>query len=116
MRKKLIAAIVVALISLAAAVAVVFFMENKSPFNEIGENGGESFVETTDEPKADVTAEPTEETVGISLPTENSDEVTPELTIAPEDFVPAETSDSDETQDPNATEDPDENATPEIDF
>ena len=55
------------------------------------------------------TTEPTEETVGLSLPTENPDEVTPEDSFDADDLVPPATVGSENS---GETESPDDNETP----
>ncbi len=89
MRKKLIAAIIAALLLLAVAVGVIVYMERDS-----GVPNG---------------SEPTEETVGLSLPTENPDEVAPEDSFDQEDLVPPVTAGSENS---GETESPDDNETP----
>jgi cytoskeletal protein RodZ len=120
MRNKLIALIIVLLILVAAAVGAIVYMEGRTSANPTGEStpdtsaaesapGTEAPVETTEAPQETV-----EETVGISLPTENPDEVTPEVTFDPEDTTPAQTVSPDAGQDEDATVDPDENETPQM--
>lgn len=104
MRKKLIAAIVAALILLAAAVGVVIYMETKGA----AEPGFTVPSGTT----ADVTEavpETTEETVGMTFPTENPDDVTPDDAFTDEDIVPPVTGDAGTGE----TEDRESNETPE---
>ncbi len=112
MRKKLIAAIVVALILLILTVCAAIYLENKSA--EIPEQTSpeetsavDATVEITEAP-----AEPTEETVGMTFPTENPDDVTPEDTFTDENIVPPVTDYSGTGE----TEDPDANETPEDEF
>lgn len=121
MRKKLIAAILIVLILLAAAVAAVLYMEGRLGFNQPEQTTpGTSEAETTlttDPASTDEAPEATTEpVVEISLPTEDPNDVTPEVTFDPNDTTPPETIDPEATQDPDATEDPDENALPEMDF
>lgn len=109
MKKKLIAAIVVVLILLAAAIGVIVYMEKEPTEDPQQTTAPEASVETTE---ATDPVETTEETVGISLPTEDPDEVTPEVTFGEEDIVPPVTG---ETA-PAETEGPDANETPEDEF
>lgn len=90
MRKKLIAAIIVVLLLIAAAVGVIVYMESG--------------------PGDATEPEVTEETVGISLPTEDPDEVTPEDSFGENDVVPPATDGIEYT---GETENPDSNETPE---
>ena len=111
MRKKLIAAIIVVLILLAAAVGVIVYME-KAP----AEAGEETTAPATTVPATsgdettEAPVETTEETVGLSLPTEDPDDVTPEATFGEEDImpsVPVETG-TGETEGPDANESPED--------
>ena len=106
MKKKLITALIAVLILLAAAVSVLVYMNNRDLESKPVQSVTDGIQETTEEP--------TEETVGISLPTENPDEVSPEITFPDVEMEATEAPTS--TQDPDATEDSDENATPELDF
>lgn len=110
MKKKLIAAIVVALILLAAAIGVIVYMEREPSEDPQQTTAPEaSTAEPTEESEP---VETTEETVGISLPTEDPDEVTPEVTFGEEDIVPPVTGETT----PMETEGPDANETPEDEF
>ena len=121
MRKKLITALVVAAILLAAAVGVIMFLESNpgetpTPGVETtapaGDNTKPSDAATEPSEPAETT-EPVEETVGISLPTEDPDDVFPEETFGEEDEVPPITVDPSA---PPATEDRDSNELPEDEF
>ncbi len=102
LKKKLIAVIIALLLLIAAAVGVIVYMESNG-----GETtGSESGVTDSKDNEA------TEETVGLSLPTENSDEVAPDVTFGGENIVPPVTSNTDTGE----TEDPDANETPEDEF
>lgn len=111
MRKTLIAAIIVVAILLAAAIGIIVYMESAP-----SEQGDEttvpetSTVQPSEEAETEEPVETTEETVGISLPTENPDEVTPEVTFGEEDIVPPVTGDipTGETEDPDANETPED--------
>ena len=118
MKKKLIAALIVAILLLAAAVGVVVYMElgrNEDPAGSTPavtdpvDNRNPSSAEETD--PEETTEEPTEETVGISLPTEDPDQVAPEYTWPEDETGSQETA---APVDPDATFDPDENETPEM--
>lgn len=112
MRKTLIAAIIVALVLLAAAIGVIVYME-KVP-SEPGKETtapATSATETTEMP-AESTVETTEETVALSLPTENPEEVTPEVTFGEEEDIPSFPVETGTGE----TEDPDANLTPEDEF
>lgn len=120
MKKSLIAALIVLSLLLAVAIGVVVYMENKSNDDpaestpaasdtnpdDTQENPSEQESETED-----TAVETTEETVGISLPTEDPNEVGPEYTWPENDTEPDETA---APGDPDATWDPDENETPEM--
>lgn len=110
MRKKLIAAIVVVLILLAAAVGVLIYLENRP--GETPDETKPGASETQGVPSENETEKEAEEvTVGISLPTENPDEVGPDYTWSENDTTPPETA---APAEPGATQDPDENETPEM--
>lgn len=116
MKKKLIAALVIAALLLAGAVGVVVYLENRPSGNP--DPGKETTVapvdpsDNTDMSAPAETAEPTEaeeETIGLTFPTENPDEVMPAETFSEEDEVPPV------SVDPNApqeTEDRESNETP----
>ena len=93
MRKKLIAAIIAVLFMIAAAVGVIVYME-RDP-GKTGDAGS---------------SESTEETVGLSLPTEDPSEAAPEDSFGEDDIAPPATAGS---ENPGQTEDPDSNETPE---
>lgn len=103
MRKKLIAAIIVLLCLVAAAVGVIIFMESKP-----GESSGSENAVTDFETQDPV--ETTEETVGLSLPTEDPGEVAPEDSFDEDAFLPPATGSSGNS---GETESPDANETPE---
>ena len=110
MRKKLIAAIIAVLILIAAAVGVIVFMESK-PAEQPGETSSSDVPATVTEPaETEPAVETTEETVGLTFPTENPDDVTPEDTFAEEDVVPPVTGDPTigETEGPDANEGPED--------
>lgn len=114
MKKKLIVAIVLLSIVLAAAVGAVVYLESNHQ-NDPAVTDPSSAMDTS-APQEDTTAAqeteaPVEETVGISLPTENPDEVGPEYTWPENETGPQETA---APVDPDATWDPDENETPEM--
>lgn len=121
MSKKLLGALIVALLLVAAAASFVFFMENRPeevPGETVGTNDGthQSDVSTTvpvEVTESTEQTEPTEETINISLPTENPDEMPPEDTFGEENMVPSVTVDPDV---PATTEDPDANVLPEDEF
>ena len=114
MKKALITAIVIAALLLAAAVGVLVYLQTGN-----GDHNGEKLPaasETTPaenpEGSGDDQQEPqqtTEETVGISLPTEDPDEVGPAYTWPEDEEGTGETA---APADPDATYDPDENETP----
>lgn len=106
MRNKLIAALIVVCILLAAAVGVLLFLEQGGNLPDA--SNGES---TAGQDHTDAPADDTEETVGISLPTEGEEERAPEVTWDEEEQVQVETAPS---VDSEATYDPDENALPEL--
>ena len=114
MRKKLIAALIAVCILLAAAVGVLIYMENKP--SQQPDDGTEpettAAVDDTSSDPVETTEviETTEETVGISLPTEDPDTAAPEETFGEEDVLPPATVDP---EIPATTEDPDANETPE---
>lgn len=110
MRKKLITALIVVCILLAAAVGVLVYMESR-PSEQPGETTAPAVTETQGVAETTQPVETTEETVGISLPAENPDEVTPEDTFGEEALVPPVTSGGENV--PETTEDPDANETPE---
>lgn len=99
MRKKLITAIIVVLFLIATAVGTIVYLENKPGESTIPESTGNP-VETT------------EETVGLSLPTENPNDVPPEDSFGDDDAAPAATG----SAIPSETEDPDANESPEDEF
>ena len=113
MKKKLIIALIVAVIVLAAAVGAVVYLENKPAADPAvtttapttADNAG---TEAATEPVE--TTEPTEETVIISLPTEDPSDTMPEETFGEENEVPDYTMDPDATE---GTEDRESNETPE---
>lgn len=104
MKKKLIIALIAALIVLAAAIGVVVYLENDRDVNP-----GETTAATADT-EAPETTEPAQETVGISLPTEDPADAMPEETFGQENEVPDYTMDPDATA---GTEDRESNETPE---
>ena len=114
MKKTLIAVLIVLSLLLAAAVGVVVYMETRGADEPEGSNPG-----TTESTPADTQLNPSEQeteaetipepTVGISLPTEDPDEVGPAYTWPEGETGPAETA---APGDPDATQDPDENETP----
>ena len=106
MKKKLIIALCVVALLLAAAVGAVIYLENRGSEEEPSAVGEPQV--TTD--ATDETPEATEETIIISLPTENTEDVLPEETFGEEDLIPPVTG---APQEPGATEDPDSNETPE---
>lgn len=116
MKKALIAVLIVLSLLLAAAVGVVVYLETRP-----GEAPDESTPGTSESTPADTQSAPTgettepeettRETVNISLPTENPDEVGPEFTWPENETGPQETA---APGDPDATWDPDENETPEM--
>ena len=112
MKKMLIAALVVALLLLAAAVGVVVYMETGTRANsaETGDptDPADTLVQTENIPE-ETTEAAGQETLGISLPTEDPDEVGPEYTWPEDETGTAETA---APGDPDATWDPDENETP----
>lgn len=110
MNKKLIALLIVLAVLLAAAIGVVVYLESDSPEQTTPGTEDDSVVTTAPEDPTDEVIETTEETVGISLPTEDPNEVSPEETFGEEDEVPPVTVDPDV---PATTEDPDANETPE---
>lgn len=112
MKKKLIVAIVLLSLVLAAAVGAVVYLENNGRDVPSVTEPASDVVTTA--PQEDTTApqetEATEEaTVGISLPTENPDEVGPGYTWPEDETGTQETA---APVDPDATWDPDENETP----
>lgn len=108
MRKKLIAALVVLAVLLACAVGVLIYLENRSADVPATEPGTEAPVDTT--AASEEAVETTEEeTVGITLETEDPSDVYPEETFTDEDVVPPVTVDPDV---PATTEDPDSNELP----
>ena len=115
MKKKLIIALIVAAIVLAAAVGAVVYLENKPAVDptettapttgeSVGTEGATDAAETTE------ASEPTEETIVVSLPTEDPSESMPEETFGEENEVPDYTMDPDATA---GTEDRESNETPE---
>ena len=120
MKKKLIAALVVAIFLLIAAVGVVLYMELGNHAGPSGSTPAASESVPADTAKSDTgetdgsennSEKSEEETVGISLPTENPEEVGPAYTWPEDDTGSAETA---APVDPDATFDPDENETPEM--
>lgn len=115
MKKKLIVAIVIVCILLAAAVAMLVYLETRQPDAQNETQPGETVSSVETQPSAPETQpqESTEETVGISLPTENPEEVGPPVTF------PEEGESEVVTTPPDASEhipDEDENETPKIGF
>ena len=114
MKKSLIAVLIVLSLLLAVAVGVVVYMESKA-----NEDPAESTPGTTESTPADTQQNPSQQetetetipeaTVGISLPTEDPDEVGPAYTWPEGETGPAETA---APGDPDATYDPDENEAP----
>lgn len=115
MKKKLIIALIAAAIVLAAAVGAVVYLENKSVVDpaettapttgeSVGTEGATDAAETTE------ATDPTEETIVISLPTEDPSESMPEETFGEENEIPDYTMDPDATA---GTEDRESNETPE---
>ena len=116
MNKKLIVALCVALILLAAAVGTVIYMEGRSAQDDTPATvpmNTTAAADATAGAAEETTEEPTEETVGISLPAEDPDDVSPEETFTQEDEV---TSETEAPQDPQETEDRESNETPEDEF
>lgn len=117
MNKKLIAVLIVLAVLLAAAIGVVVYLESSTPEETKPGVQDETVITTAPEESSvepsEEEIETTEETVGISLPTEDPDDVTPEETFGEEDEVPPVTVDPDV---PATTEDPDANETPEDTF
>lgn len=118
MKKKLIVALVVALLLLAAAVGIVLYMEIGPKDDPVGSTPAVTDPADVQQPGSsesgdagETTGEPTGETVGISLPTEDPDEVAPEYTWPEDETGSQETA---APVDPDATFDPDENETPEM--
>lgn len=114
MKKSLIAALIVVSLLLVAAVGVVVYMESKSNDEPAGSTPGVSEstpADTQQNPSEQETETETipEPTVGISLPTEDPNEVGPEYTWPEDETGTAETA---APGDPDATYDPDENETP----
>lgn len=114
MKKTLIAVLIVLSLLLAAAVGVVVYMESRAGDEPEGSTPGtsESAPADTQQDPSDPETQPAtipEPTVGISLPTEDPDEVGPAYTWPEGETEPAETA---APGDPDATQDPDENETP----
>lgn len=111
MRKKLIAAIIVVCIFLATAIALLVYLENPGREEDPTQTnpGASAGVQSTHEDSQAPTE--TEETVGISLPTEGTENLAPEFTWSEDNSIPPETA---APVDPDATFDPDENETPEM--
>lgn len=119
MKKTLIAVLIVLSLLLAAAVGVVVYLESKPGEAPEGSTPGTSESTPADTQQTPASEgsdsqetepqETTEETVGISLPTEDPNEVGPEYTWPEEEDGTQETS---ATADPDATWDSDENETP----
>lgn len=114
MKKSLIAVLIVLSLLLVAAVGVVVYMETKPDEDPAGSTPGasESTPADTRQDPSDPDTQPAtipEPTVGISLPTEDPDEVGPAYTWPEGETGPAETA---APGDPDATYDPDENETP----
>lgn len=112
MKKTLIAALIVVSLLLAAAVGVIVYMESRPDTNPVESTPGTSEsipADTKQEENTTAPEETTEETVGISLPTEDPDEVGPEYTWPENETGTQETA---APGDPDATWDPDENETP----
>ena len=112
MRKKLIAAIIVLLVLVAAGVGVIVYMETRNPSEQTGVSLPATSAPETTEAETEAPEQSVEATAGISLPTEESDEVTPEVTFGPEDTTPVQTVSPDGNQDENATGDFGEVTTP----
>ena len=118
MKKKLIAALVVAILLLIAAVGVVLYMElgnNEEPAGSVPAASESVPADTqqtqgTTVPGTD-SEEADEETSAVSLPTENPEEVGPAYTWPEDETGSVETA---APVDPDATFDPDENETPEM--
>ncbi len=111
MRKKLTAAIIVVCILLAAAVGFLVYMEGKpTETTDPSTTGAETTAPDGATQAQEETTEPTEETLGISLPTEDPAEVGPDMTFPSEEGTGATAP----SGDPDATWDPDENETPEM--
>lgn len=115
MKKKLIIVLIVAAIVLAAAVGAVVYLENKpaaDPTETTAPATGESVGTegATDAAEATEATDPTEETIVVSLPTEDPSESMPEETFGEENEVPDYTMDPDATA---GTEDRESNETPE---
>lgn len=108
MKKKLIIALIAALIVLAVAIGVVVYFESNAQVDP-GETTEATAGETAGT-EAQETTEPTQETVGISLPTEDPADAMPEETFGQENEVPDYTMDPDATA---GTEDRESNETPE---
>lgn len=113
MKKALIAVLIVLSLLLAAAVGVVVYMETRPGDTPDGSTSESTPADTQSAPAGETTGpeETTRETVNISLPTENPDEVGPEFTWPENETGPQETA---APGDPDATWDPDENETPEM--
>lgn len=111
MNKKLIALLIALAVLLAGAIGVVVYLESNSPEEGTPSTEGDTAITTAPEDPTEEIVETTEETVGISLPTEDPDEVSPEATFGADNEVPAVTVDPDV---PATTEDPDANETPEV--
>lgn len=114
MKKTLIAVLIVLSLLLTAAVGVVIYMETRGEGTPAESTPGASESTPADsaQPSGDETTLPeetTRETVNISLPTEDPDEVGPAYTWPEEEEGSQETA---APGDPDATYDPDENETP----
>lgn len=114
MKKKLIIALIVTAIVLAAAVGAVVYLENKpaaDPAETTAPVSGETAgTEGGDAEETTEATEPTEETIIVSLPTEDPSESMPEETFTEENEIPDYTMDPDATA---GTEDRESNETPE---
>lgn len=112
MKKTLITALIIVSLLLAAAAGVIVYMESRPDATPVESTPGTSEsipADTQQEENTTASEQPTEETVGISLPTEDPDEVGPEYTWPEDETGTAETA---APGDPDATWDPDENETP----
>ena len=114
MKKALISAIIVVALLLAAAAGVVVYMERKngdqpSQPGAVGTESAPAETQQDSQNQENSAQETTEETVGISLPTEDPSEVGPAYTWPEDEEGTAETV---APVDPDATYDPDENETP----
>ena len=105
MKRKLIAALIFVSLLLAGAIGVVIYMEHILPAMTQQEQPAD---QTTAAPESQPTQPvPSEETVGISLPTENPEDRAPVY-----DFPEGDETLPEQTVDPEATFDPDEDEAP----